>query len=227
MALSENVASAMWGGWILKTNLSVPYNAGDLFSDFDESDLCKRRMHRFWNYSTDVAPSPIYNSFVFQSLPLWDEDNTITNLLGLLWGWDGVIHGWLLALHRHIASAQEITLCLEFGINRYILLYTKHIHNKDLLHSAGNYIQYLVITNHAEESEKEYIYMYNWITLLYAWQSTLLQSKKTMVTEKNITAIYLCFTCHLNLHAGFSECVHCCNFFIWSLSPNQNNFSAV
>ena len=54
---------------------------------------------------------------------------------------------------------------LEFGINRYILLYIKEINNKDLLYSTGNYIQYLVITCNRKESEKEYIFvcmhMYN------------------------------------------------------------------
>ena len=34
---------------------------------------------------------------------------------------------------------------VEFGINRYTLLYIKQI-NKDLLYSAGNYTQYFVIT---------------------------------------------------------------------------------
>ena len=34
---------------------------------------------------------------------------------------------------------------LKFGINMYTLLYIKQINNKDLLHSTGSYIQYLVI----------------------------------------------------------------------------------
>ena len=46
----------------------------------------------------------------------------------------------------------------EFGINRYTLLYTKSVTNKDLLFSTGNYIQYPVITYNEKESEKEYIY---------------------------------------------------------------------
>ena len=29
----------------------------------------------------------------------------------------------------------------EFGVNRYMLLHTKSIHNKDLLYSIGNHIQ--------------------------------------------------------------------------------------
>ena len=35
------------------------------------------------------------------------------------------------------------------------------INNKDLLHSTGNYIQYLVITCNEKEPEKEYIDIYN------------------------------------------------------------------
>ena len=34
-----------------------------------------------------------------------------------------------------------------YGIDRYRLLHIKYISNKDLLHSTGNYIQYLVITH--------------------------------------------------------------------------------
>ena len=30
----------------------------------------------------------------------------------------------------------------EYGINRYKLLYTKQINNKDILYSTGNYNQY-------------------------------------------------------------------------------------
>ena len=43
---------------------------------------------------------------------------------------------------------------LEFGINRYTLLYTKQINKKDPLYSTGNYIQYLVIPYNGKESEK-------------------------------------------------------------------------
>ena len=43
------------------------------------------------------------------------------------------------------------------------------INNKDLLYSTGNYIQYLVITNNAKEPDKEYIYIYIWVILLYTW----------------------------------------------------------
>ena len=54
--------------------------------------------------------------------------------------------------------------------NIYTLLFIKQITNKDLLHSPGNYTQYFVITYKGKESEKNrYIFMCNWITLLYTW----------------------------------------------------------
>ena len=40
--------------------------------------------------------------------------------------------------------------------------------NKVLLCSTGNYIQYPVINHNGKEYEKECIYMYNWVTLLYS-----------------------------------------------------------
>ena len=46
----------------------------------------------------------------------------------------------------------------EYGVNRYAPLYTKQI-NKDLLHSTGSYLQYLIITYNGKESEEEYIYI--------------------------------------------------------------------
>ena len=50
-------------------------------------------------------------------------------------------------------------------------MYIKYIINKDLLYTAGSYIQYLVITYNGEESEKGYLYMCKQITLLYTWNS--------------------------------------------------------
>ena len=49
----------------------------------------------------------------------------------------------------------------EKGISRYKLLYIKEIDNKALLHSTGNYSQYLLLIYNGKDSEKEYIYMYN------------------------------------------------------------------
>ena len=45
------------------------------------------------------------------------------------------------------------------GINRYTLLYTKRINNKDLVYSSGNYFHYLVTPYNGKESEKECIYI--------------------------------------------------------------------
>ena len=56
----------------------------------------------------------------------------------------------------------------EFGISRCKLLCIEWINNKVLLYSTGNYIQYPVINDNGKEYEKECIYMYNWITLLYS-----------------------------------------------------------
>ena len=56
----------------------------------------------------------------------------------------------------------------EFGISRCKLLYIEWINSKVLQYSTGNYIQYPVINHNGKEYEKEYIYMYNWVTLLYS-----------------------------------------------------------
>ena len=55
----------------------------------------------------------------------------------------------------------------KFGINRYKLLYMKHVNNKDLLYNTGNNIQYLIITYNGKEAEEKNTY--NWMTLLYTW----------------------------------------------------------
>ena len=47
-------------------------------------------------------------------------------------------------------------------------LYIEWINKKVLtVHSTGNYTQYPVINHSGKEHEKEWIYMYNWNTLLY------------------------------------------------------------
>ena len=46
------------------------------------------------------------------------------------------------------------------GINRYTLIYIKHINDKNLVYSSGTYFQYLVIPYNGKESEKECIYIY-------------------------------------------------------------------
>ena len=52
----------------------------------------------------------------------------------------------------------------EFGISICKLLYVEWINNKALLYSTWNYIQYPMINHNG----KEYIYIYNRITLLYS-----------------------------------------------------------
>ena len=43
----------------------------------------------------------------------------------------------------------------EFEINRYTLLYTKYMTNKDLLYNTGTYTRVCIITYKGKESEKE------------------------------------------------------------------------
>ena len=49
---------------------------------------------------------------------------------------------------------------LEFGINRYRLLFIKQITNKDLLYSTENYIQYLTVMKTNLKKSILYIYIY-------------------------------------------------------------------
>ena len=49
----------------------------------------------------------------------------------------------------------------EFGVSRCKLLHIEWIHNRVLLYSTGNYIQYPVINHHGKEYEKECIYVCN------------------------------------------------------------------
>ena len=53
----------------------------------------------------------------------------------------------------------------EFGTSRCKLLYIEWIHNKVLLCSTGNYIQYLVINHNGKECI--HIYIYNNESLCY------------------------------------------------------------
>ena len=56
----------------------------------------------------------------------------------------------------------------KFGISRCKLVWGEWINNKVLLYSTGNYIQYSMMKHNRKEYEKECIYMYNWVTLLYS-----------------------------------------------------------
>ena len=66
-----------------------------------------------------------------------------------------------------ITNAGFIRDKLGLGINRYTLLYTKQINNKDLLYSTGNHIQYFVVIYNGKESEKEYMNLFLYIIYLY------------------------------------------------------------
>ena len=56
----------------------------------------------------------------------------------------------------------------EFGISRCKLLYIGWIKSKVLLYSTGNYIQYPMIIHNGKDYNKERIYVYNSVTLLYS-----------------------------------------------------------
>jgi len=86
-----------------------------------------------------------------------------------------VWHKWTYLWNRH---THRTHLCLpggvgwgrtdwEFGVTRCKLLHKEWINNKVLLCSTGNYIQCPVINQNGKEDEKECIYIYKWVTLLY------------------------------------------------------------
>ena len=56
----------------------------------------------------------------------------------------------------------------KFEISRCKLVCGEWISNKVLLYSTGNYIQYSMINHNRKEYEKECVYMYNGVTLLYS-----------------------------------------------------------
>ena len=59
----------------------------------------------------------------------------------------------------------------EFGVSRCKLLHLGQISHEGLLYSTGNYIQSLVIEHDGRYEKKNvyiYVYMYNWVTLLYS-----------------------------------------------------------
>ena len=49
----------------------------------------------------------------------------------------------------------------EVGVSRCKLLYREWIHNRVLLQSTGNFIQYPAVNHNGTDYKKEYIYMYN------------------------------------------------------------------
>ena len=64
---------------------------------------------------------------------------------------------------------------LKFGINRYThYYYIKSITNKDLRTKFTiQGTQYFIIIYKGKEYKIMYVYIYNWIILLYTWNTTL------------------------------------------------------
>ena len=69
-----------------------------------------------------------------------------------------------------LAQEDGMKMSIDFSFPLYIsLMFDKILHttvykiNKVLLHSPGNYIQYLIINYNRKESEKEWIYIYIYI----------------------------------------------------------------
>ena len=59
----------------------------------------------------------------------------------------------------------------ELGVglaNANYIIYRLWINNKVLLYSTANHIEYPMINHNGKEYEKEYIYIYKTITLLYS-----------------------------------------------------------
>ena len=68
----------------------------------------------------------------------------------------------------------------DLGISRCKLVYTEWIHNKVLLYSTGNYIQYPVINHNGKEYEKEHIYVE---LNHFAVQQKLTQHRKSTILQ--------------------------------------------
>ena len=56
----------------------------------------------------------------------------------------------------------------EFGVGKCKLLHLEWISNEVLLYSTGNYIQSLGIEYDGRQYENMYIYIYDWVTMLYS-----------------------------------------------------------
>ena len=89
--------------------------------------------------------------------------------------WHKWTYLWNKNIHRHreqtygCQGGREVGggMYQKSGVSRCKLLYIEWM-NKGLLYSTGTYIQYPVINRNGKEYKKEYIHMYNWVTLLYS-----------------------------------------------------------
>ena len=87
----------------------------------------------------------------------------------ILWKWTNLQSRHRLTdIENRLMIAKGETGRWEFGISRCKPLHIDWINNKALLNSAGNYSQSPEINHSGKESEKERIYVYNWVTLLYS-----------------------------------------------------------
>ena len=91
-------------------------------------------------------------------------------------------HKWIYLWNRNrltdienrlvVAKGERVggVMAWEIGVSRCKLLYIDWINNKVLLYSTENHIQYPMINHNGKEYLKKniYIYIYNWITLLYS-----------------------------------------------------------
>ena len=107
-----------------------------------------RDYHTKWTKSERQMP---YNITYMWNLKMWHKGTDLQN------------KNRLTDVESRLVAAKD----WEFGRSRCKLLYTGWINNKVLLSITGNYIQYLMIQHNAKEYIK-WIYMYNWITMLYS-----------------------------------------------------------
>ena len=94
-------------------------------------------------------------------------------------GWGLVSNGWghtwrvsYIQIHGYQGEGWVEGIVRELGMNMYTLLYLKWITSKVLLYNTGNSLCLMLCNNlNGEKNLKKnkYMYMYNWITLLYTW----------------------------------------------------------
>ena len=84
----------------------------------------------------------------------------------------------------------------ELRINIHTILYKRQATSKNLLCSTRNSAQYSVRIYMRKESEKEwmYIYMYNWVTLGYTWNTTCNKKKRQLNLKKRKRSLQLALT---------------------------------
>ena len=91
--------------------------------------------------------------------------------------------------HSHLLGNESFKT-EEFGISWCKLSHVDGINNKVLLHDPANHVQNPAINRNEREYEKECLYAYNWVTLLYSrgWNNIVNQlhfnwKKESMVLQ--------------------------------------------